>query len=815
MQLISKKERSITIALSALLGGVIFILIYGYRVLIPTYTDWLLVYGAGDPQQHYFGWRFFQQSQWYFPIGMMDTLGYPIMTSVVFTDSIPLFAVIFKLLTPILPAEFQYFGIWGILCFMLQGALGAVLCLKYARRPVQATLGSLLFILSPAILHRMYYHSALAGHWIILFGLTLLVYHKELSQKPIRAILLWGLLGGLIASIHLYFLPMCGILCIGYCAYDIVKNRRWYGFLPIVSFVAFTLGIGWVLGTFTASTSASSGGLGDYSFNLNGFWNPMWSQYSSVLQVFPSFAEQHEGFAYLGFGVLLLCIVSVCLLLDRYLSKEGERHALRSAASKHRLDLIVYGIMALLFVFIAMSPVVTFNSHVLFHIPIPEVLQELWGIFRSTGRLIWPLGYILIFSAIAIITRHQEKRFAVLLLVCCVGLQAYDLHHRMNNLHNDYSQRVEYENPLTETFWHELGEDSGIEHLVVDNSDGYYRYPLAEIAIQNHWTLNDFYFARHVNGIGDTVGKSLASPDDSMLFVIKPENFDTMLSHAHPSITFYEMDGLIIGTTQKNLISLPELAYSYNYPIGDGTYLRGGEDVDGTRYVYPEGLSYGPYWHLKPGVYEIRITGENLDLAEIVCAIDGADTHIDTYDFRAAADEVSFKIQLFDAVEDLEVLVSPTGAETISFDALTASYVSDNSENLADDPARSFKPLAYRYPFVGNENVNGGEDIDGVRYIQPEGVSYGPYLSVPAGIYRVSIIGTNLASADFDCVVDGGDTSFDLQEVSVTDAKIIYQVEILGEVDSLETRIYNHSDETITLSSLTIESVLDDDKMPI
>lgn len=262
MRLMNKSRRTAAILLSALLGAVAFILIYGYRVLIPTYADWMML-GGGDPQQHYLGWRFFQQSSWYFPIGMMDNLGYPIMTSVVFTDSIPLFAVIFKLLTPLLPANFQYFGIWGILCFMPQGALGALICLRYARSPVQAVLGSLLFILSPPILHRMFYHTTLAGHWIILLGLTLVVYHQFLAKRPALAILLWGLLGGLIASIHLYFLPMCGILCIGYCAYDIIRNKRWYGFLPVVSFVACALVIGWVFGTFTSSA-------GEYKVRITG-----------------------------------------------------------------------------------------------------------------------------------------------------------------------------------------------------------------------------------------------------------------------------------------------------------------------------------------------------------------------------------------------------------------------------------------------------------------------------------------------------------------------------------------------------------------
>lgn len=811
MRLISKNQRRAAILVSALIGAAAFLLIYGYQILIPTYTDWLK-FGAGDPQQHYYGWRFFQQSSWYFPIGMMDTLGYPIMTSVVFTDSIPLFAVLFKLLTPILPADIQYFGLWGILCFMLQGALGAVICLRYARSPVQAVLGSLLFILSPAVLNRLYYHSALAGHWIILFGLALLAYHKTLTQKPLLSILLWGVLGGLIASIHLYFLPMCGILCLGYCAYDIVRNKRWYGFMPIISFAALVLGVGWLMGTFTASTSASTAGLGAYSFNLNGFWNPMWASYSAILRPLPMLTDQHEGFAYLGFGVLLLSVLSGGLLLDGYLKKERDRLTLRDAAHKHWLDLTVYGIMTILFVIAAVSPVVTFNENVLFTIPLPERLLELWGIFRSTGRLIWPLGYIIIFAAVAFLTRRQEKRFAVILLACCVGLQVYDLHDRMTNLHTEYSQRVVYESPLTESDWLALGEDGGIKHLVMDESRGDLMYPLAEIALQNHWTLNDFYFARSVDDIWSTFDKSLEAPDDSMLFVMKPEALDRKMGLADPSLSFYEMDGLIVGTTRKDLISLPEIAFAYSYPIGEGTYLRGGEDVDGVRYVHPEGLSYGPYWRLKPGIYEIHMAGSNLNQADVACAVDGAGTRLSIYDYSETAEAISFKIQIFEVVEDLEVLVSPTGIETVSFDTLTATYLSDNEEILADDPARSYRPISYSYAFAGSLNVQGGEDVDGVRYVYADGTSYGPYLDVSAGTYEVRITGNNLDMAEYDCVADGGDTVFKLLDLRVTGTTVTYRVELDEAVQGLEIRIHNRSDETVSMTSLTLDSVFVDVK---
>ena len=119
----------------ALIGAALFILIYGYNILDPSYDGWLLN-NQGDLTQHYIGWEFFRKTKWHFPIGLTDGLiaGRPM--SVMFTDSIPLFAVFFKLLSPLLPETFQYFGLWGLFYFIMQGGLSASLLRKLTKKPV-------------------------------------------------------------------------------------------------------------------------------------------------------------------------------------------------------------------------------------------------------------------------------------------------------------------------------------------------------------------------------------------------------------------------------------------------------------------------------------------------------------------------------------------------------------------------------------------------------------------------------------------------------------------------------------------------------
>ena len=117
----------------ALLGALVFLAVYGVRVLDPTSVDWILNNPSPDPAQHYLGWELFRRSPVHLPyIGANYNAVYPFRTSVLFTDSLPLAALLFKLLGGVLPARFQYFGWWGLACYMLQGGLAQAVIARIA-----------------------------------------------------------------------------------------------------------------------------------------------------------------------------------------------------------------------------------------------------------------------------------------------------------------------------------------------------------------------------------------------------------------------------------------------------------------------------------------------------------------------------------------------------------------------------------------------------------------------------------------------------------------------------------------------------------
>lgn len=202
----------------ALLGVLVFLAVYGVRVLDPTSVDWILNSLSPDPAQHYLGWELFRRSPVHLPyIGANYNAVYPFRTSVLFTDSLPLAALFFKLLGGILPTRFQYFGWWGLLCYALQGGLAQAVIARIAgvqptfgrddkskaaiaiiMSPGQtaklwgSVLGAGVLVLFPALTIRMFAHTALAANWLVLLALYLWLRSDELMPTTHRDWLIAG-----------------------------------------------------------------------------------------------------------------------------------------------------------------------------------------------------------------------------------------------------------------------------------------------------------------------------------------------------------------------------------------------------------------------------------------------------------------------------------------------------------------------------------------------------------------------------------------------------------------------------------------------
>lgn len=535
---------------AALLGGIAFVLIYGVKILNPLYTDWLLT--GGDPSQHYLGWEFFRRSDWYFPLGLTDQLAYPLKTSVIYTDSIPIFAVFFKLFRSILPRQFQYFGIWGLLCFVLQGYYAAKILGERSSSKTVILAGSIFFIVSPVMVFRMYYHTALAAHWLILLAIYFYSKHEKEYRDIFKPVMQWGILGILIGSIHLYFVPMCGAILLGYILCSIWKERkiRIRFFYPGISFSVGLFLTVYLLGGFSSGADTGTNNLGLFSFNLNAFLNPM--SYSTLLKNtslwdWPFYTQgQYEGFSYLGMGIILLCVCGIGLMIKKICRRK-----------KPSVYQIMTVLMSVGLIAMAASPTITWNDKLLLQLPYSSTIYKYWGIFGSCGRMAWPVVYFLMIFGITSIGNMKWKRKeisnVIIILACLV--QVIDLSGQLYKRHENYSKKVVYQSPLAGTVWDDIISTGEYKHVVwvthnVDHDDV---IQVAVYAMRNDMTMGNFYFARGIDKRDITEEQLQNTSEDCVYVFLKSDDtFEYEIYENYEDVLhFYPCGDYMIGTVKS------------------------------------------------------------------------------------------------------------------------------------------------------------------------------------------------------------------------------------------------------------------------
>ena len=515
----------------------LFIYLYGIRILNPIYTDWLLGTGE-DLTQHYIGWEAFRRTPWQFPLGMVDCLAYPNKTSVILTDSIPLFAVLFKIMSPVLPDTFQYFGIWGMLCWILMGILAVRILSKYETNPVKLFFSSALFLIIPTVLHRMYAHTALAGQWILLLGLVPLFDREKYSSKCERFKFIF-LLGALAASIHLYFVLMCGIELIGICVYYYRKLKSFVEvIISLLIYCCTSALIVYILGGFYGGFEAQNSGLGFYSHNIIGLFDSQGM--SSIIEELPRYGVgQGEGFAYIGMGMLILFALSVPLILVLLFNRE------KNYDLKQITALLVVCIISFIF---ALSPVITLGSHLLVEIQLPHFIYNMISIFRCTGRVAWIYMYIVMICSCIVVCKLFNKRIGVIIICLAFVVQMYDLHDQMLLRHQKFMQKEKYVTTLRDdSFWPIVAANNNIKHIIfVGDFEKHVMFDVTQWALENDKTVNDFYFARSLSGEKKQqyIEETLASLTGENIYIFAE---DAEKSIPDGTLDYYEVDGLLIG----------------------------------------------------------------------------------------------------------------------------------------------------------------------------------------------------------------------------------------------------------------------------
>ena len=558
---------------SGMLGAVFFLYFFGVRVLDPTNVDWLMISMGTDRFQHYLGWVAFRHSDWFFPPGMHNGVTYPLLESIVYSDSIPILAIPFKAISSILPQNFHYFGWFGLLMYVLQGGFGGLIVKKISGYTWFSIICSLFFTLSISVFYRMFSHTALAAHFLLLASIYLCI-TKDNNRSTLRSCVLWSILIGITTGIHIYLLVMIfGIMCI-YVLDNLFEHKKIIKtIIEIVVPTFVILVVMFFIGIFHSTAQGSAGGLGGPSTNLNQLFNPFavyseigapYSDYSRFIRAFPLIPDdgwflssrQSEGNAYLGLGMIILMFIAASIFIEDF---KDYKEKLSDKKTLRRVILTVLTFIA--FYIFALSPVVTFNDRVLFDYRsiLPGKVIILWDTFRATGRFVWVSGYIIMITAIWVVAKKFKKHTLIIIAIMLIFIQYQDQSGYYYAKGEFFRNEQVYVTDLQSDIWGIIASD--YEHLMYV---GYTvnRNSILKFAVHNGLTVNDTYLARKDIGAIEAVKIHTweqindGITRDDMVYIFETIPVEIV---ADRKLYVYTADGMILGFARE-LINAQSMA---------------------------------------------------------------------------------------------------------------------------------------------------------------------------------------------------------------------------------------------------------------
>ena len=366
-----------------------------------------------DVTQYFAGFNAFFSAPFSYPLLAFDSINYPQGTRATFVDTIPLYALLLKLLVPTSFAPFNPFGVWVALAFV-----GQAVCAWWILRELQvkswlALLALIVCLLTfPALTTRLG-HISLMSHWIILSSLALYIRCRRTSEPQRWA---WSLLLVAAFYINIYLCVMASAVYMVSCLYNRAKFHPAEVGRALIPFLIIGVSLFLTVLPMERVAVAAETGFGTYSMNLlSPFHGGNYLKFPD-----PEMPGQYEGFNYLGLGVLLAFALSFVL----------NRKAAVGSFSQHRaLTWLMF-----LFTAYALSNIVYYGIHEVVTINYPSFMDRITSQFRASGRFFWPVGYCVVIFAIATLYKRLGPVLFAGCMVVLVLLQVSDLSNLRHRL---------------------------------------------------------------------------------------------------------------------------------------------------------------------------------------------------------------------------------------------------------------------------------------------------------------------------------------------------------------------------------------------
>jgi len=384
------------------------------------------VFDYGDIAQHVSGWWYYAKDSWHFPLLHTTRLDHPAGVSIAYTDSIPILALPFKVLITLFPSwfpeHFHYVGLWIGLVFVSQAVAATFLMRALGVKNLFSVLISVGFALTWPVIHARYHHPALMMQSIIIYAIALYFLGRQKTWSS--SVVSFAFVGlNLVAlTVHPYFLPFTAGFFTAFLADQAIKGESWLRQLKRLSVLLILLTCAILLLGYTGRASFAN-----YGYGTN-FYLDLMTPFCGGGKLItcgagPVYAfPYHEGFNYLGAGLLMLIPVAAVL---------NWRSIMSFPKTYPAFTLLLVG-----FLLYTLTNHVHFNDVVLFSFDLPVWTEGLTGTFRAAGRFFWPVSTFILFVTLAGLLQKRTWLVALLLTTALV-LQVKDVKPWLSRVHDE------------------------------------------------------------------------------------------------------------------------------------------------------------------------------------------------------------------------------------------------------------------------------------------------------------------------------------------------------------------------------------------
>ena len=415
---------------SAFAGCTIAWMLFPTEMLLGLSSYWDAIHG--DNATSLIGFYAFAQDEWRWPLLHTRTINPPNGVNIYFTDSVPIAAIVGKILYKSTGVIFPYIGPWILFCYIVSAGVSFHIFLQLKIPLLSAFLASILMVLLPAFLLR-YIHIGLTAQFTII--ISILAYIRFTSRSSRLEVIMWTALTGLFVFLNPYLLAMSSAMIFA-GLFDAWHRKRISA--PIVAlslaFLALTvIGSAFACGLIGSDTPLPRvGGFGIYSMNLLSPIVPQFSSFSSRQSFLDYTGGQYEGFNYLGAGVILLTVISAGL---------GRGYIFGAIRSRPFVGIVVFVLITY-----AASDVIYLGSIQIASLHYHElpIIGMITSIFRGSGRFFWPVGFLIVIFSVWALSRSVTRANLSTILMAIICIQLFDLRPFFDYLRSNTVTGISY-----------------------------------------------------------------------------------------------------------------------------------------------------------------------------------------------------------------------------------------------------------------------------------------------------------------------------------------------------------------------------------